>query len=255
MKRKIMNKIKAIGFDLFNTLIIAKPHILDEAMRRLIDSLGQSGVSLDNEQFKKNYQKAAITFVTKAQKDGRETHNRFWICAALKSQGYDILPDDARIAEAVEAYFSAFFLYCSLVPDTKEMLSTLKNGYRLGLLTNFTHGPAAREIIDTLGLSPFFDVVLISGELGYRKPHPFVFRQLIKHLRVEKEQILYIGDDPGPDISGAQKAGLQPVLTTYVRDQNIPFVPGILLRDDEKLDCKVPKISTWNELLSLLKRK
>jgi putative hydrolase of the HAD superfamily len=252
--KKIMNKIKAIGFDLFNTLIIAKPHILDEAMRRLINSLRKSGVLLDNEQFKKNYQKAALTFVTKAQKDGRETHNRFWICAALQSQGYDILPDDARIAIAVEAYFSAFFLHCSLVPDTKELLSTLRNVYRLGLLTNFTHGPAAREIIDTLGLSPFFDVVLISGELGYRKPHPFVFHQLIEHLGVEKGQILYVGDDPQPDISGAQKAGLQPVLTTYVRDQNIPFVPGILFREDEKVDYKVPKISTWNELLSLLEK-
>ena len=249
-----MNKIKAIGFDLFNTLIIAKPHILDEAMRRLIKSLRQSGVSIDNEQFKKNHQKAALICVTKAQKDGRETHNRFWICAALQNQGYDVLPDDARIAKAVDAYFSAFFLHCSLVPDTKEMLSSLKNLYPLGLLTNFTHGPAAREIIDDLGLSPFFDVVLISGELGYRKPHPFVFHQLIEHLGVEKEQILYVGDDPEPDISGAQKAGLQPVLTTYVRDQNIPFVPGILYRDDERLDCEVPKISTWNELLSLLKR-
>ena len=250
-----MNKIKAIGFDLFNTLIIAKPHILDEAMRRLINSLRQSGVSLDNEQFKKSHQKTALTFVTKAQEDGRETHNRFWICAALQSQGYDILPDDARIAIAVEAYFSAFFLHCFLVPDTKEMLSTLRKVYRLGLLTNFTHGPAAREIIDTLDLTPFFDVVLISGELGYRKPHPFVFRQLIEGLGVEKEKILYVGDDPEPDITGAQKAGLQPVLTTYVRDQNIPFIPGIFFRSDEKPDCKVPKISTWNDLLSLLKRK
>lgn len=250
-----MNKIKAIGFDLFNTLIIAKPHILDEAMGRLINSLRQSGVSLDNEQFKKGYQEATLRFVGKAQKDGRETHNRFWICAALQSQGYDILPDDARIAIAVEAYFSAFFLHCSLVPDTKKMLSTLRKVYRLGLLTNFTHGPAAREIIDTLGLNPFFDVVLISGELGYRKPHPFVFRQLIKYLGVEKDQILYVGDDPEPDITGAQKAGLQPVLTTYVRDHNIPFMPGIFFRDAEKVDCKVPKISTWNDLLYLLKRK
>jgi putative hydrolase of the HAD superfamily len=250
-----MNKIKAIGFDLFNTLVIAKPHILGEAMRRLINSLRQSGLSLDHEQFKKSYQEAALKFIGKAQKDGRETHNRFWICTALQSQGYDISPDDARIAIAVDTYFSAFFLHCYLIPDTKEMLSTLRKIYRLGLLTNFTHGPAAREIIDKLGLNPFFDVVLISGELGYRKPHPLVFHQLIEHLGVEKDQILYVGDDPEPDITGAQNAGLQPVLTTYVRDQNIPFIPGIFFRGDEKLDCKVPKISTWKELLFLLGRK
>ena len=250
-----MNKIKAIGFDLFNTLVIAKPHILGEAMGRLINSLRQSGLSFDHEQFKKSYQEAALRFVGKAQKDGRETHNRFWICAALQGQGYNISPDDARIALAVDTYFSAFFLHCSLVPDTKEMLSTLRKVYRLGLLTNFTHGPAAREIIDTLDLTPFFDVVLISGELGYRKPHPFVFHQLIERLGVEKDQILYVGDDPEPDITGAHKAGLQPVLTTYVRDHNIPFIPGNFIRSDEKLDCKAPKISTWNDLLSLLKRK
>ncbi|MBW1672743.1 MAG: HAD-IA family hydrolase, partial [Deltaproteobacteria bacterium] len=80
--------------------------------------------------------------------------------------------------------------------------------------------------------------VLISGELGYRKPHPFVFHQLIEQLGVRKYQILYVGDDPKPDITGAHKAGLQPVLTTYVRDQNIQFVPGIFFKDDEKLDCK-----------------
>lgn len=249
-----MNHITAIGFDLFNTLIIAEPHILGEAMRRLINSLRQSGLALDNEQFKKSYKEAALGFIEKAQKDGRETHNRFWISAALQSQGYDIFPDDARIAKAVDTYFSAFFLHCHLIPGTKEMLSILRDIYRLGLLTNFTHGPAAREIIDKLGLGPFFDVVLISGELGFRKPHPLVFRQLIEHLGVEKDQILYVGDDPEPDITGAQKAGLQPVLTTYVRDQNIPFIPGIFFKGDEKLDCKVPKISTWKDLISLLER-
>jgi len=249
-----MNHITAIGFDLFNTLVTAEIQTLDEAMRRLIKSLRQSGFKLENEQFKEAYREAALKFVKKAQEDGIETHNSFWISAALKSQGYNILPDDPQIATAVDNYFSAFFLYCYLIPGTKEMLSTLRNVYRLGLLTNFTHGPAAREIIDKLGLGPFFDVVLISGELGFRKPHPFVFHQLIDHLGVEKDQILYVGDDPKPDITGAQKAGLQPVLTTYVRDQNIQSVPGIFFKGDEKLDCKVPRISKWKDLLSLLDR-
>ena len=249
-----MNHIKAIGFDLFNTLVIAEPKTLDEAMRRLSKSLRQSGFKLENEQFKEAYREAALEFVKKAQKDGIETHNRFWISAALQSQGYDISPDDARIAIAVDNYFSAFFLHCHLIPGTKDMLSSLRDVYRLGLLTNFTHGPAARDIIDKLGLNPFFDVVLISGELGYRKPHPLVFHQLIEHLGVEKDQILYVGDDPEPDIRGAQKAGLRPVLTTYVRDQNIPFVPGIAFSGAEEVGCEVLKISTWKDLLSLLGR-
>lgn len=247
-----MKHIKAIGFDLFNTLIVAELKTLGEAMNRLRTSLQQMGFEVENDNFKEAYREAVTKFVKKAQKDGKETHNRFWICAALRRLGYDILPDDTRIAVAVDSYFSAFFRYCRLIPGTKQLLSLLRNKYRLGLLTNFTHGPAARKIIDNLGLSVFFDVVLISGELGFRKPHMFVFHELIEHLGVRNDQIVYVGDDMWPDIKGAQRAGIQPVLTTYVRDQNIPSLPGIVFSDAEETDCEVPQISTWKDLLSLL---
>jgi putative hydrolase of the HAD superfamily len=206
-----MNHITAIGFDLFNTLITVEPHALDEAMRRLIRNLRQSGLELGDEPFKEAHQEAALRFIEKARQNGRETHNRFWISAALQTQGYDVPPDDLRIAAAVTAYFSAFLKRCHLIPGTKEMLRALRGLYRLGLLTNFTHAPAAREIIDRVGLTPFFDVLLISGDLGYRKPHPLVFRRLIEHLGVEKNQILYVGDDPEPDLY----QGSKPTVSTW----------------------------------------
>ena len=247
-----MKHIKAIGFDLFNTLVTAELKTLGEAMRRLSKSLQRMGFKVENDIFKEAYKEAVMKFVKKAQKDGRETHNRFWISAALQRLGYDISPDDRRIAVAVDGYFSAFFPHCHLIPGTKQILSTLRDRYRLGLLTNFTHGPAARKIIDNLGLCTFFDVVLISGELGFRKPHPFVFHQLIEHLKVRNDQAIYIGDDLESDIKGAQRAGLRPVLTTYVRDQNISSIPGIVFSDAEEIDCEVPQISMWKDLLSLL---
>ncbi len=168
------------------------------------------------------------------------------------SQGYEVGPDDPRIAEAVDAYFSAFMGRCHLIPGTIEMLRVLKGAYRLGLLSNFTHPPAIREIIDSLGLTAHFDVVLISGELGYRKPHPLAFRRLIEELRVKRSQILYLGDDPGPDIVGARRAGIRPVWFTYVRDKNIPSPPGIAGMMAEDPGGDVTRISEWTDLLSLL---
>jgi putative hydrolase of the HAD superfamily len=247
-----MNDIKAVGFDLFNTLITVERHALDEAESRLIRSLRQSGLSLENDGFRHAHREAALRFIKETQKDGRETHNRFWISAALKRHGYSVPPEDPRIASAVNAYFSAFLQYCHRVPGTREMLSTLKATYRLGLLSNFTHAPAAMEIIDVVGLTSFFDVVLISGALGYRKPHPFVFRKLIEQLGVEKHEVLYVGDDPEPDITGAQRTGLKPVWATYVRDRNIPLTPGVMSRSSQKADPSVPRICSWKELLSLL---
>ena len=40
-----MNPVKAIGFDLFNTLIAADPGGVDRAMTRIVDNLRQAGFS------------------------------------------------------------------------------------------------------------------------------------------------------------------------------------------------------------------
>ena len=247
-----MNHIKAIGFDLFNTLITLEPTTLDAAMSNLFSSLLDSGFFLRDKPFMDAYGQAALKHIKESRKTGKETHNRYWLSEALYTQGYPTSPDDPRIAKGVEAYFTAFFHGCRLIPDTKDMLRSLKKKYRLGLLTNFTHPPAVLKIIDALGLEPYFDVVLISGELGYRKPHPLVFRSLTDLLKVKKHQLIYVGDDPEPDIIGAWRAGLQPVWTTCVQDQKIPVARGIFSTGDDTPDFQVPRISTWKDLFSLL---
>lgn len=250
-----MDPIKAIGFDLFNTLIIADPNALKEAVDRLTRSLHASGLHIDYEPFRQAHREAATRFIKEAQQEGRETHNRFWISAALGRLGYSIPPEDLRIAKAVDAYFSAFFRYYHLIPGTQEMLRKLKEIYRIGLLSNFTHAPAARELIDRLGLAPFFDAVVISDEIGYRKPHPIIFNRFIEELGVEVNQILYVGDDPETDITGALNAGIHPVWMTYVRDHNLPFAPGYLSPPEPGPGTHVPRISTWNDLLTLLRKR
>ena len=156
-----MEHIKAIGFDLFNTLITMDPHGLDEANSRLMQSLRQSGFAFEEDLFKQAYRAAYIELLEESRKSGRETHNRFWVQAALETQGYSISPYDPKIAAAVDNYFSAFCQFCFLLPGTHEILGFLKQSYRLGLLSNFTHGPAAREIIKRLGLTEFFEVILM----------------------------------------------------------------------------------------------
>ncbi|MFZ7110705.1 MAG: HAD family hydrolase [Desulfatiglandales bacterium] len=247
-----MKDIKAIGFDLFNTLITVKPATLDQSNRRMVESLQGDGFPIHEQTFRKAHKEAALRFVEECRKDGRETHNRFWISAALETEGFHIPPDDGRISNAVEAYFSAFYEFCRLIPGTDEMLKTLKKRYRLGLLSNFTHGPAARKIIDQLGLRPFFETILISGELGYRKPHHRVFEELLHHLQVENHNMLYVGDDFGPDISGAIQAGIIPVWMSYVTDQGLFSYSGIPAGGEESPEPDILRISNWMEFLALL---
>lgn len=247
-----MPNIKAIGFDLFNTLLTVEPSALEDALENLIVSLSMNGLPVDKKSFKQAYRESALRFIQRTRLNGRETHNRFWISEALKSHGYKVAPDDSRIGKAVEAYFSAFQGRCSLIPGTIGTLKTLKTSYRLGLLSNFTHPPAIREIIGSLGLVTHFDTLLISGELGYRKPHPLVFEQLIHELGVKPEQILYVGDDPEADIMGAKQAGIRPVWFTHVRDKKIPSAQGITGVVPQVPEQDVARISDWEDLVSLL---
>jgi putative hydrolase of the HAD superfamily len=247
-----MQHIKAIGFDLFNTLITMEPYALKDALARLTGSLRVNGLAVAHGPFVKAHSEAVLKFLEQTKQDGRESHNRFWISTALAKLGHRVPPDSPQISIAVEDYFSAFIQYARIIPETTEMLATLRDRYRIGLLSNFTHPPAATKIISELGLAPFFDVILISGELGYRKPHLSVFLELIDKLGVQKEQIAFVGDDPEADVTGALQAGLKPIWTTYVRDNNILPAPGILGPAYDDPDPNVPRISNWQDLLSLL---
>lgn len=247
-----MPDIKAIGFDLFNTLIIVKPDTLVKAMKRMIRSLKDSGFSIDDSSYIRDYRNAASRFVEQARKDGRETHNSIWVSHVFSSHGMSVPPEDKRIGEAIDQYFSAFYDNVSLIPDTIETLTMLKEKFPLGMMSNFTHAPAARKILERTGLTPFFDTILISGELGYRKPHSFVFEELARKLGIEKEKILFAGDDPEPDVHGAKRAGLNPVWFTYVKANNLPITKGTIQSGIIEPEIDVPRASSWKEFIAIL---
>ena len=66
-----MEPIKAVGFDLFNTLILAEPGGVDLAMDRITSSLRQAGISLEPESFKAVYRQEAVRFVKAARREGK----------------------------------------------------------------------------------------------------------------------------------------------------------------------------------------
>jgi putative hydrolase of the HAD superfamily len=247
-----MLPIRAIGFDLFNTLVTVESDTLKVADALLLQSLRESGFRLDEEEYRGSYREEAAKLVKEATQSGIETHNRFWIQAALGRQGYDLDPFDLRIAAGVEAYFTSFYQSTHVIPGTTELLTDLRASYRLGLLSNFTHGPACRRVIAETGLGAFFDVIIISGEEGYRKPSLILFQKLLEGLGVNGEQAIYVGDDPLPDIYGSRRAGMRPVWTTYVMDHQLLFAPNLVARDGAAPDGDVPRISGWDDLYRLL---
>lgn len=242
-----MRNIQAVAFDLFNTLITVDMPSRYSSIDRLLDSLQGQGIAVHADDFMPVYRDTVREFVSEAERLGKETHNGLWISTALQRLGIDVQPQDPRVAQAVEAYFSAFVDNARALPGTADMLAALKPRYRLGLLSNLTHGPAARQILDHVNLSSNFEVLLVSGDLGYRKPHPQAFQTLIEALDVPPASIVFVGDDPRTDVQGARLAGMQPVQTVYARRQQ--DAAALLTPAADPL---VPTISSWQDLLDLL---
>lgn len=242
-----MRNIRAIGFDLFGTLVYLNHRSQDEARRKLVEILRSNGFALETGPFLEVYLASVNKFRAQARNDHVETHNRFWISEALRQSGFPVFPDDPRIGQAVEAYFREFNRYLAVLPGTLEMLASLRKRYRLGLLSNFTHAPAIREALPRLGLYQYLDFILISGEIGHRKPGAVAFSRLIENFGLPGEEIAFVGDDPRSDIQGARAAGIQPVWTLYARRYN-----GWQPEEPEfPVDSAVPRVENWEELLSL----
>ena len=114
--------------------------------------------------------------------------------------------------EIVEDLFNTFYsvdnvmIYDDVVPTLKE----LKKTYKLGLVSNNTE--FAKLILRFFGLEKYFDVVVISYEVGVEKPDARIFKIALKRLGSRPEEAVHVGDDPLMDVKGAKNAGILPIL-------------------------------------------
>ena len=95
------------------------------------------------------------------------------------------------------------------VPAMYEMIRALRAGLRTALLSN-SWGCAEYPRDDFPGL---FDLVVLSGEVGMRKPEPEIFRHAAHELGLDPAECVFV-DDMEPNVAAAQACGMTSVLHT-----------------------------------------
>jgi putative hydrolase of the HAD superfamily len=124
-----------------------------------------------------------------------------------------------------------------LYDDALPTLDILRSkGYRMGIISNHEWG--LPRLITGLGLGRYFDAVVSSARVGYRKPHPEIFRFVLDDLGGSADQALMIGDSISSDVKGAIRMGMSVVLVD--RDGTSTPVDG------------VPVVGRLSELLEFL---
>lgn len=154
---------------------------------------------------------------TARERDHREvtSHERFR--RVLTRLGAKTGPEVAD--RLVAAHMTRLADALVLPPYHREILETLGKTHRLAIVSNFDHAPTVYDLLKRDRIESSFDVVVISGELGWRKPHRLIFETALERLGVSADQALFVGDNFEMDVLGASQAGIAAVW--YTRGQTV----------------------------------
>jgi putative hydrolase of the HAD superfamily len=125
-------------------------------------------------------------------------------------------------------------------------LSILRSSYKLGIVTNtdIKTERDIREILRKFGVEGYFDTVVVSRDVGYRKPDGRIFHIALDRLGLQPEEALMVGNKTDVDVKGGKAVGMKTVLITWHNE--FPQEP---LPEEEK---PTYIISSIEELLSVI---
>jgi len=121
------------------------------------------------------------------------------------------VPEPSRAFEELWEHFGraeAWRCYPDVAPALKLMLDA---GLHVRIGSNFDC--RLRTVVAGLPeLSPLAEGLIISSEVGFRKPHPGFYEATCRNLGLPATEILFLGDDPENDVDGPKRAGLRSAL-------------------------------------------
>lgn len=235
--------IKAVFFDWFNTLAFYQP------TREEIQSqaLKEFGIEVSPQQLAPGLRAAdsyiyGVNVATPLREQSPEeqfkTYARYQQIM-LNEAGVSV-SNLAELTPAILRKARELMSQCEFVlfPDALPAVKSLdERELKLGVLTNLDAD--LEPLSERLGLAPFIDCIVTSGQVGFEKPQPQIFLAALERAGVEPAEAVHVGDQYRVDVEGARNAGIRPVLLD--RDGAFP----------EITDCA--RISTLSELPSLIK--
>jgi len=113
----------------------------------------------------------------------------------------------------MEEYFRSVIGLITPFPGVYDTLDFLKNlGLRLILTSNHSWPQNGWEVLRINRLETYFDKIIFSADLRWKKPSPRIFQEVISgFLNVERNQVLHIGDDFRADVIGGLNSGFKTI--------------------------------------------
>ena len=209
--------MKAVIFDLGHTLIDYY-HDWSGPEQRIVDRLYELARDSGSRSAENDFRATVL----KVLQDNRERKTRELLEIPLERVLETILGkagcrvNEGLVQDGLELFYGALKEDRNLIPGTVEMLQRVRDhGYAVGLISDVAWGlPSEYPLRDMryFKIDRFFDDMLFSSDVGFRKPHPRLFKMAVFNLGAEVDGSMYIGNSLQADVKGAKGVGLKAVL-------------------------------------------
>jgi FMN phosphatase YigB (HAD superfamily) len=139
------------------------------------------------------------------------------VAAVLGELGVDAPP--LLVQRCIEAEYRTWAPARAVHPDTPALLDGVRErGLRCAVVANTFDPPGLfRADLRAQGIAARVDAVVLSCELGVRKPHPAVYAAVVEALAVTPGEVLFVGDRVADDVDGPLAAGMHACLAAWYR--------------------------------------
>lgn len=209
--------IKGIIFDINGTLTdIQTNEWHDDVYRTLSNLLSYQGVLLSADAVKDAY--FQIMKEQRAALGGR--HPEFDAVGIFReiikrhSTDFTRALPAAKIKQLprflAETHRAASRFKLRLYRGVEETIKQLHEKYRLAVVSDGQSAYAVPEL-NAVGMLGYFDPVVVSGDFGCRKPEGRLFECALAGMKMEPDEVLFVGNDMYHDVHGAHKMGMKTV--------------------------------------------
>ncbi len=205
---KVTHIVKAIGFDLGNTLLSYgnTPLSWQSRYKEALNLVANNCGLMINKELLSEGERILTKYNTRLNEREEEVTADRIFGELLGQWG---LPKQRYLKCAKETFFEYFQKDSVLYDDVMPIFSRLKNnGVKIGILTDMPYG-MDKEFLerDLQPISGYVDSLLTSVEIGLRKPNVQGYLELAGQLGTEPRDMAYVGDEE-KDIIGSNNAGM-----------------------------------------------
>lgn len=201
--------IAAVIFDAVGTLIEPRPSVA----AAYAAAASRQGITLEEAEVRRRFYRAFGAIESDDMRGPLATdepaERRRW--SRIVREVLPELPDPDRGFDELWDHFGRAEHWRAF-PDAAPVLRQLADsGLRIRIASNFDG--RLRPIIRGLPeLAPWAEDLVISSEVGWRKPHPSFYEAALASLGLPAGCVLSVGDDETNDLEGARDAGLHALL-------------------------------------------